>query len=208
MSIYTLAFAGVLPIGSILSGFVADRIGTTGSLIVFSSGALLLGVLAPRFQVPHVDEVVAPEYTEIRDTAPFHHDGMFEGGPVIVLNTWKIDETDFAEFTSLMNDVRLIRLSTGAYRWRLFRNTSDPTRLTELMALQSWEDHLAQHRRIDDAAAALLRRARGFDVEDGPRTRHLVAIDVENPPDFDDLVATHEELHQIDGSIPTHDQGS
>ncbi|HEX6286176.1 MAG TPA: MFS transporter, partial [Acidimicrobiia bacterium] len=205
MSIYTLAFAGVLPIGSILSGLVADAIGTTGSLLVFSSGALLLGVMAPRFQVPHVDEVVTPEFSEDRHATP-HDDGTFEGGPVIVLNTWKIAEPDFAEFTSLMNEVRLVRLSTGAYRWRLFRSTSDPTRLTELMVLQSWEDHLAQHRRIDDAAVSLLRRARAFDVEDGPRTRHLVAIDVENPPEFDDLVAAHERLHQVDGSIPRSDQ--
>jgi MFS family permease len=205
MSIYTLAFAGVLPIGSILSGLVADVIGTTGSLIVFSSGALVLGVFAPRFQVPHVDDVTTPEFSPDR-TAPAHDDGMFEGGPVIVLNTWKIHEEDFTEFTSLMNEVRLVRLSTGAYRWRLFRNTSDPTRLTELMALQSWEDHLAQHRRIDVAAVALLRRVRGFDVEGGPRTRHLIAIDVENPPEFDRLVATHEQLHQVDGSIPRPDQ--
>lgn len=205
MSIYTLAFAGVLPIGSILSGLVADGIGTTGSLLVFSSGALLLGVVSPRFQVPHVDDVVAPEFS--RDaTAPDHDDGSFEGGPVIVLNSWKIADSDFAEFTNLMNDVRLVRLSTGAYRWRLFRSTSDPTRLTELMALPSWEDHLAQHRRIDDAASALLRRVREFDVEDGPRTRHLIAIDIENPPEFDDLVATHERLHQVDGSIPRSDQ--
>ncbi|HXV72465.1 MAG TPA: MFS transporter, partial [Acidimicrobiia bacterium] len=205
MSIYTLAFAGVLPIGSILSGLVADGIGTTGSLLVFSSGALVLGFLAPRFQVPHVDEVVTPEFTQDR-TSPAHDDGMYEGGPVIVLNTWRIAESDFAEFTNLMNEIRLVRLSTGAYRWRLFRNTSDPTRLTELMVLQSWEDHLAQHRRIDDAAATLLRRARAFDVEDGPRTRHLIAIDVEDPPEFDDLVATHEQLHQVDGSIPRSDQ--
>jgi MFS family permease len=205
MSIYTLAFAGVLPIGSILSGLVADWIGTTGSLIVFSSGALVLGVVAPRFQVPHVDEVVSPEFSQDRATPP-HDEGTFEGGPVIVLNTWKIDESDFAEFTNVMNEVRLVRLSTGAYRWRLFRSTSEPTRLTELMVLQSWGEHLAQHRRIDDTASALLRRARAFDIDDGPRTRHLIAIDVENPPEFDDLVAAHEQLHQMDGSIPRSDQ--
>jgi MFS family permease len=205
MSIYTLAFAGVLPIGSILAGLVADWIGTTGSLIVFSSGALVLGVVAPRFQVPHVDEVVSPEFSQDRATPP-HDEGTFEGGPVIVLNTWKIDESDFAEFTNVMNEVRLVRLSTGAYRWRLFRSTSEPTRLTELMVLQSWGEHLAQHRRIDDTASALLRRARAFDIDDGPRTRHLIAIDVENPPEFDDLVAAHEQLHQMDGSIPRSDQ--
>jgi MFS family permease len=207
MSIYTLAFAGVLPIGSIASGLVADQIGTTGSLVGFSSGAVILGLLSPRFRIPHVDEVVSPEFSEGR-VSTAHDGGIFEGGPVIVLNTWKIAEPDFAEFTNVMNEVRLVRLSTGAYRWRLFRSTSDPTRLTELMALQSWEDHLAQHARIDDGAAALLRRARSYDTDGGPRTRHLVAIDVEDPPDFDRLVVTHEALHQTDGSIPDADPGS
>lgn len=206
MSIYTLAFVGVLPIGSILSGVLADRIGTTGSLVVFSSGAFVLGLVAPRFGVPHVDEVVTPEFNESSTRTPPHEGDTFEGGPVIVLNTWKISEADFAEFTNLMNEVRLVRLTTGAYRWRLLRSTSDPTRLTELMALQSWEDHLAQHARIDDEAAALLRRVREFDVEGGPTTRHLVSIDLEHPQEFEDLVATHDEMHRTDGSIPAPDQ--
>lgn len=207
MSIYTLAFAGMLPIGSILSGLVADQVGTPGSLLIFSSGAVALGISTPRFKVPHVDDVATPEFTADDRGTP-HDDTGLEGGPVMVLNTWLIDEADFTEFTNVMNEVRLVRLSTGAYRWRLFRHTSDPTRLTELMILQSWEDHLAQHRRIDDAAAALLRRARSFDRGDGPITRHLIAVDVENPPNFDNLVATHDELHQVDGSIPTTDQES
>ena len=207
MSIYTLAFAGVLPIGSIASGLVADYIGTPGSLLVFSAGAVALGLMAPRFRVPHVDDVETPEFTDAIDRGRGHEE-EFEGGPVMVLSTWQIDESDFTEFTNVMNEVRLVRLSTGAYRWRLFRNTSDPTRLTELMILRSWEDHIAQHHRIDDAAASLLRRARSFDRGDGPVTRHLIAIDVENPPHFDDLVATHDRLHQTDGSIPVTDQDS
>jgi hypothetical protein len=152
--------------------------------------------------------VETPEFTETRDPTASHDEGMFEGGPVIILNTWKIDEARFTEFTGLMNEIRRVRLRTGAYRWRLFRSTSDPTRLTELMVVHSWEEHLAQHRRIDDAASSLLRRARTFDVSDGPVTRHLIAIDVENPPDFDELLATHDELHRTDGSIPRNDQGS
>ncbi|MFP3882437.1 MAG: MFS transporter [Actinomycetota bacterium] len=208
MSIYTLAFAGVIPIGSILSGIVADQIETPGSLLVFSTGAVVLGVFTARFGIPHVDDIESPEFTESAAMAPHHDPGAFEGGPVIVLNTWQIDESDFPEFARVMNELRLVRLSTGAHRWRLFRNTSDPTRLTEMMVLRSWEDHLAQHRRLDDAAVALLRRARTFDRVGGPVTRHLIAIDVEHPPHFEDLVATHEELHRTDGSIPRIDQGS
>jgi MFS family permease len=202
MSIYTLAFAGVLPIGSIASGSVADLIGTPGSLVAFSSAAVVLGFLAPRFRVPHVDDVSSPEFNNEHAGPAAHTTSSFEGGPVIVLNTWKIDERDFEAFTTLMNQVRLVRLTTGAYRWRLFHNTSDPTQLTELMAVESWEEHLAQHRRIDDAAADLLKRARDFDRDGGPTTRHLIALDTEHPLDFESLVASHEQMHRIDGSIP------
>lgn len=57
MSIYTLAFAGILPLGSISAGLAADRIGTIGSLVLFSTGALIIGILSPRFNVPSLDEI-------------------------------------------------------------------------------------------------------------------------------------------------------
>lgn len=200
MSFYTLAFVGILPIGSILSGMIADEIGTSGAIVAFSSGALLLGLVSPRFRVPRLEEIETPAFTPDKIAQP--HDDTQEGGPVIVLNTWSIRKSDFTDFVDIMNEVRLVRLSTGAYRWRLFRRTSDPTILTELFATASWEDHLAQHSRIDDASAHLIARARNFDSSGGPRTRHLIAIDVENPPDFDEMVASHDHLHSIDGSIP------
>ena len=205
MSLYTLAFAGILPIGSIISGVVADAIGTTGSLLTFSGGVVLLGLVAPKFNVPNIDDIEAPIFEEDRTSSPHHEDDLLEGGPVIVLNTWTIDETDFAQFTDMMNDVRLVRLSTGAYRWRLFRSISDPHQLTEFFAVESWEEHIAQHGRIDSASAELIGRARAYDRANGPRTRHLIAIDVEHPPDFDDLGASHEVMHQEDGSIPNID---
>jgi hypothetical protein len=31
---------------------------------------------------------------------------------------------------------------------------------------------------------------------------------VEHPPGFERLVATHDQLHQVDGSIPNMDDGS
>lgn len=204
MSLYTLSFAGILPIGSILSGIVADQMGTSGALVIFCGAALLIGLYSPRFRIPKIDEIETPEFSG-DPTGPHEEDGIPEGGPVIVLNTWQIDESDFAQFVELMNEIRLVRLSTGAYRWRLFRNTADPTRLTELFAVEGWEEHLAQHTRIDDSSRALIVRARSFDRAGGPKTRHLIAIDVENPPDFDEMVATHQEMHQTDGSIPEPD---
>jgi MFS family permease len=201
MSLYSLAFGGILPLGSIVGGIVADAVGTGAAMVVMSMGTVALGVAAPAFKIPSLDEVESPEFSAERQ--PPIHDETMEGGPVIVLNTWTIDDGDFAEFTELMNEIRMVRLRTGAYRWSLFRNASAPTRLTELFAIGSWEEHLAQHRRIDDASAALIARARAFDRADGPVTRHLIAIDVEDPPNFDQLLLTHERMHQTDGSIPT-----
>lgn len=201
MSLYSLAFGGILPLGAILGGIVADAVGTGQAMVALSIGTVVLGLASPAFKIPSLDEVESPEFSTERQ--PPIHDETMEGGPVIILNTWTIDENDFAEFTELMNEIRMVRLRTGAYRWSLFRNASTPTRLTELFATGSWEEHLAQHRRIDDASAALIARARALDRADGPVTRHLIAIDVEDPPNFDQLLLTHERMHQTDGSIPT-----
>jgi MFS family permease len=201
MSLYSFSFLGILPIGSILSGILADAVGTGTAIAILCSASVVLGAAVPLFKIPSLDEIESPEFSADR-IAPIHEEGV-EGGPVLILNTWKIDEDDFQEFTTVMNMVRLVRLRTGAYRWRLLRNVSEPTRLTELFAVGSWEEHLAQHRRIDDASADVIARARSFDRSGGPVTRHLISVDVEDPPYFEELVITHEEMHQTDGSIPT-----
>lgn len=201
MSLYSFSFLGIMPLGSIISGILADAVGTGPAIIALCSASVVLGVMVPLFRIPSLDEIESPEFTPDRPSPP--HDETVEGGPVLILNTWKIAEEDFEEFTAVMNLVRLVRLRTGAYRWRLLRNVSDPTRLTELFATASWEEHLAQHRRIDDASADIIARARAFDRADGPVTRHLISVDVEDPPNFGELVRTHEVMHQTDGSIPT-----
>lgn len=207
MSLYTLAFAGITPLGAILSGLVADQVGTRWTLTAFSVGSVVLGGLTPRFKVPRLEEIEAPEFTHAKSTH-IHDDTVVEGGPVVVLNTWVIDEKEYPDFARVMNQLRLVRLSTGAHRWRLMRNVSDPNRITELFSVHSWEEHLAQHRRIDDNSAAVIRRARDFDRDGGPVTRHLIAIDVTeavDSPGFEAMVATHEEMHRHDGSIPLED---
>ena len=131
MSLYSLAFGGVLPLGSILGGIVADAVGTGEAMVILSLGTVALGIASPAFHLPSLDEVESPEFSLEREPPP--HDETMEGGPVFILNTWTIDEGDLAEFTEVMNEVRMVRLRTGAYRWALFRNASSPTRLTELV---------------------------------------------------------------------------
>lgn len=209
MALYNLSFSGIAPLGSILTGVVADQVGIRATLISFSIGSVVLGLLTPRFRIPKLDEIEEPAFT-IADSLNPHlgqevDESISEEGPVVVLNTWVVDEADIPEFLKVMQQLRLVRLTTGAYRWGLMRNVSDPTRFTEVFANHSWYDHLAQHRRIDDDAAAVIKRARAFDRSDGPMTRHLISVDVLEAIDEYDYMrtlASHEEMHATDGSIP------
>lgn len=200
MSIYQLSFTGVIPLGSIFGGSLADLIGPGAAMTSLSVGSLLLGLSAPLFRIPRLADIEAPEFSV--DRPPTHRLELSEGGPVMVLNTWTIRQEDYDTFLARMAAIRLVRLSTGAYRWRLYRNVGHPERFTEAFLTTSWDQHIAQHRRIDDRSADLIRAARALDIADGPRTNHLLAIDVENPTNWEDLVLAHEELHRFDGSIP------
>lgn len=200
MSLYTLSFVGLLPLGSILAGWIADQIGASGANVTLGLGAVLVGsVFAPLLRIPTLDEVDTPEFDNNR-TLPDHVDTV--GGPVLITTNWEVDHDRLNEFLEMMNEVRLVRLRTGAYRWRLYRDASDPHRLTELFLTVSWEEHLGQHRRIDDASAEILRRARTLDRNGRPTTIHRIAVDVEHPENWDELMDSHEQYHRHDGSIP------
>lgn len=200
MSLYTLSFVGVLPLGSILAGTVADRIGADGANVSLGIACAAVGfVVAPALRIPALGDVQTPEFDENR-TQPDH---VFTvGGPVMITTNWTVDHERLAEFLEVMKEVRLVRLRTGAYRWRLYRDASDPHRLSELFLTVSWEEHLAQHRRIDDASAATLLKARALDANGTPTTIHRIALDVDHPENWDELLDAHADYHRRDGSIP------
>jgi MFS family permease len=203
MSLYTLAFLGFLPLGSVLAGLVADLTNPAFALVALSSLTILLGAAVSRFPLPILEQVVTPTLP-LDYQRPPHVTGV-EGGPVMILTTWVIDEDALADFLAAMDDLRRVRLRTGAYRWRLYRNAGEPHRMTEMFLLHSWEAHLRQHERMDVPGANIVEYARTFDVDGGPITRHLAAIDVIHPeqrPDWDALVAIHDEMHRADGALP------
>jgi len=202
MSLYTLAFVGFLPLGSIIGGAIGDVIGAANSVAFMSLGTIVLGIVFARVGIPELGEGVPDKPPEDWIMQP-HADHMV-GGPVMVINTWVIRHAELEPFLSVMNELRRVRLRTGAYEWGLYRNADDPHRMSEFMWLTSWEDHIRQHHRIDAAAVDVIRRASRFDRSDSPQTRHLVAVPVEpgELPVWEELLAVHDDLHATDGSIP------
>jgi MFS family permease len=210
MSLYTLAFLGLLPVGSILAGAVADLTSAGTALVALSTVTVGLGLVVARLPLPILEDVVSPRPPE--DHHAPHTGTEVIGGPVMVVNTWHVDARDREPFLVIMDELRRVRLRTGAFRWRLYRAVDDPHRLTELFVLPSWEQHLRQHDRLDAEAADVIARARSFDRSDGPLTRHLVAVDVTDDhavTDWEDQVRLHEAMHRSDGSLallPDEDQ--
>ncbi len=188
MSLYMLAFTGILPLGALAAGGLGEGFGSATAITVMSAVGVVLGMATARLRIPSLDEVADIEHEG--DFTPSPHAIAVAGSPVLVLNTWVIADDDLEAFLETMNQLRLVRLRTGALRWRLYRNVDEVHRMTEMVILGSWQEHLAQHRRLDAAAAQLLRSARAFDTDGGPTTRHLAAIDVtdlDRLPDWEQL---------------------
>ncbi|MCP3974266.1 MAG: MFS transporter [bacterium] len=202
MSLYTLAFVGFLPLGSIIGGAIGDITSAANSVAFMSVGTIVLGVIFARIGIPALGEGAPSAPPE--DWVMQPHADHLVGGPVMVVNTWVIRHAELEDFLSAMNELRQVRLRTGAYEWTLYRNAEDPHRMSEFMLLNSWADHIRQHHRIDAAAVDVIRRVSTFDRSGGPKTRHLVAVpvDTDELPAWEELLAVHDELHASDGSIP------
>ena len=68
-----------------------------------------------------------------------------DDGPVLVTLTYRVPEDDAVAFTEAMRRVGRSRRRTGALRWELFRDGSDPTRLVESYLVGTWAEHRRQH---------------------------------------------------------------
>lgn len=203
MSLYVLA-VGIQPLGALGAGAVAEFAGAGTSVAVFTAATALLGLVALRVDLPVLGEVSGPTVPE-GWVVPVHADDVV-GSPIVVSTTWQIVPADLETFLLALRDLRRERLRTGAHKWEVFRDAADPFRITEQFTVHSWEEHLAQHARIDVAAADAIALARGFDCADGPVTVHLAGIDASAAGAAFRLdraaLAEHGKLHASDGSVP------
>ncbi len=64
MSLYTMAFMGMMPWGSLLTGFVADHAGISTALLLAGSGCVL-GALVFVRQLPTLRQIIRPIYAKM-----------------------------------------------------------------------------------------------------------------------------------------------
>lgn len=203
VSLYLLAIA-LQPLGAVLSGTLAEGVGAGRAVAVMCAATAALGVVASRLRLPVLGEVAEPPPPPDDFSVP-PHASRVAGSPVVVVTTWEIDPDDLDAFLATLRALRRERFRTGARRWSLYRDADRPYRITEMFTVADWDEHLAQHQRIDAGAAAVLTAAQAFDRDGCPVTRHLVGLDI---VDVDreridaQLLTVHAEAHAADGSVP------
>jgi hypothetical protein len=82
---------------------------------------------------------------------------------------------DREEFLSLIDQLRLIFLRTGALLYRVDENLENPGTFRTEMLVASWAEHVRQHARTTKAEAEIAQRAWSLHAgEDEPVVRHYI----------------------------------
>lgn len=99
-----------------------------------------------------------------------------EDGPVLVTVQYRIDPLQARDFTFAMQPVREQRLRDGALRSGLYSDPADPSRYFETFVIESWAEHLRQHKRVTVSDRIAEDRARAFHIgEEPPVMSHFIS---------------------------------
>jgi len=144
MGLYLLVLSGAVALGSAAWGALAQRSLTEAHLI--AAGVMLLTLVSVKWWklgvVTGLDLRLVPSDDPMVTMVPHPTDG-----PVLVTVTYEVPGDDVHEFAESMRLVERHRRRTGAYRWGLFRDLASPHTFVETFVVESWGEHLRQHRR-------------------------------------------------------------
>ena len=171
VSMWLLAYAGIVPIGAVFSGLVAERVGAGTTMVILSGVTVAVGIGARVFGVDDPSTVRVPEFTVTHSQHEAHPE--VEGGPVMISNTWTVSSDSSDRFLVLMERVREVRLRTGGYRWS-YIGRSDRLCLQRDILVRSWDEHLIQHTRVDDSRlrSSQWRRPRPIGIRSSSEASH------------------------------------
>ena len=175
LAVYQMVFNGALAGGSLLWGFVAQAMGTPHALLIAAVGLVIAALLLHRIRLPLGEEDLGParHWPEPEMADEIAHDR----GPVMILIEYCIPAANRDAFLRAVHHLSEERLRDGAFNWGIMEDPANPELLTEWFLVESWAEHLRQHRRVPNADADLQRGVAGFHVaSEPPRVRHLLGV--------------------------------
>ena len=173
LAMYQTVFFGTMTIGSVLWGELAAVMGLSMANFVAAAGALLAIPLTWQWKLQTgagVDLTPSMHWPEPIVSNPIESDA----GPVMVTVEYRVEPKDRAAFLTAMDAVSRERKRDGAFAWGIFQDTANDGRFVETFFLNSWLEHLRQHRRVTKADQALEDDVRRF-TRGVPKVVHYIA---------------------------------
>jgi hypothetical protein len=173
-AVHMVASQGGVALGGILWGWSATTLGLgttlTGGAILLAASLVLAIPLSINFALSlNLD----PEPLESAHDFPLAPKP--DDGPVTVTVECIIRPEDREEFLSLVGQLRLIFLRTGALLYRVDENLENSGTFRTEMLVASWAEHVRQHSRTTKAEAEIAARAWALHAgEDEPIVRHYI----------------------------------
>ena len=175
LAVYLTIFNGAMTVGSLGWGLVAQEVGIAPTLLIGAAALLAVSLVLHRVKLPtgEADLVPSSHWPEPLTAAPVPNDR----GPVLVLIEYRVAETDRHHFLASIRRLAGERRRDGAYGWGITEDAADPEKLVEWFMVESWAEHLRQHRRVSHEDADVQASLRKYHIgPSDPVVRHFLTI--------------------------------
>jgi len=154
LAMYVSVFFGSMALGSIVWGGMAEYAGLPVTHFVAAAGALLAIPLTWRWKLQTgacIDLSPSMHWPEPIITEPVEVDA----GPVMVTVEYRINPKNREAFLAAVEQLSHERKRDGAYAWGIFEDSAIEGRYLETFLVESWLEHLRQHKRVTNADRVL-----------------------------------------------------
>jgi predicted MFS family arabinose efflux permease/quinol monooxygenase YgiN len=175
LAVYLTVFNGAMTAGSIGWGAVGEAAGVSGTLLIGAAGLAAAGFLMHRVKLPAGDMDLVPSnhWPEPLVAEPVAHDR----GPVLVLIEYTVEKQHRAAFLHAIHQLSQERRRDGAYGWGVTEDSAEPRKIVEWFMVESWAEHLRQHKRVSNADADIQGKVLGYHTgPEKPVVRHFLTI--------------------------------
>ena len=175
LAVYLTVFNGAMAAGSLAWGIIAQGIGVSLALLSGAVGLVAIGCIAHRIKLPKGESDLMPSnhWPDPLTANPVEYDR----GPVLIQIEYRVALADRSAFLKKLARLSAERRRDGAYAWGITEDSADPSLMLEWFQVESWAEHLRQHKRVSKSAADIQEEVLRFHQgEERPVVRHFLTF--------------------------------
>lgn len=175
LAIYLTVLNGAMTLGSLIWGLIAEESSLELTLQLGAAGLVIIGGVTYCIRLPMGKEDLTPSehWSEPFVSAAVIH----ERGPVLIQIEYKIDDEHRSMFLKAIRRLSYERYRDGAYSWGVAEDTTHPGIILEWFFVESWAEHMRQHKRVTRSDASIQQEVLSFHKgEHSPVVRHLLGF--------------------------------